>query len=237
MTRNRSKNPQLYPVIGWVLTGLWALCFFGVFIQNANVVLGALSIQTLIAVVLLVLNICFRKEKRWGLWIVNALQLAGGAVQLLLALSVYFLFYGGPDVRKDAARLNLSGVGIYKISKYDDHDDFFGDGIRMKVYGVEPEKAELQMQNSEGWHSLPLDENAQRMVYGNENSGPYLVDSEGRTLAPEVQNGYWYFKDRHSQCAPGQQYNTDVLNRASVNFTLAIYNTQTERLYLLDMDT
>lgn len=237
MTCNRRLNSKTYRIIGWVLTALWILCFFARLLFNPNLVLAAVGGQMVIAVVLTVLNICFRKEKRWGLWLVNGLQLASAAVQLLIVLSLFSMLHGGPEVRKDAAQLDLSGVDISKISEYDSHDNFLGDGIGMKVYGVDPEIAELRMQNSEGWHSLPLDQTTQKLAYGNEDETPYLIDSEGRTLVPEVQNGYWYFIDRHSQCKPGQQHNTNVLNRASLNFTLAIYNADTERLYVLDMDT
>ena len=57
--------------------------------------------------------------------------------------------------------------------------------------------------------------------------GPYLGDIE----LPEIQNGYYRLIDRQ------EEKGTDILERASFNFTLGIYDMDTKTLYFCEVDT
>ena len=61
--------------------------------------------------------------------------------------------------------------------------------------------------------------------------GPFLTDADGTPLVPEIQTGYYRLLDR--------QHNkeTPLLERFSFNFTLALYDTDTDRLYVCELDT
>ena len=63
-------------------------------------------------------------------------------------------------------------------------------------------------------------------------SGPYLTDEEGDLLVPEIREGWYRLIDRHAEAGK-----TDLLSRASLNFTLALYDTDTDTLYYFEMDT
>ena len=82
-----------------------------------------------------------------------------------------------------------------------------------------------------------MDETAQALAYGvsDETSsvGPYLTDDEGEPLLPEVQNGYYRLIDRHSDAGDGQ----NLLERFSLNLTLALYDTDSNTLYFCRLDT
>lgn len=221
--------------VSWVLAGLWVAALFApvLFLDYA---LAAVGCQVGLTVAMTGLNIYFRKEKRLVFWLINAFQLVVTALYLLFALSLWQIVTGGRAARRDAKQLGFSSASINKLSEYDSHDDFLGDGIGMRVYGLKKEEGLAVIKNAEGWREFPLDKNAYRLVYGNVEQPPYLRDSEGRTLAPYLTNGYWFFEDRQvKQEQP--EYSTDVLSRHSLNFTLALYNPVTERLYVLDMDT
>ena len=51
-----------------------------------------------------------------------------------------------------------------------------------------------------------------------------------------INKGYYYFLDRHDEAI---YYNSDenVLNRFSYNFTIALYNEETNKLYYYELDT
>ena len=49
---------------------------------------------------------------------------------------------------------------------------------------------------------------------------------------PEIRAGFYRLIDRHAQAGE-----TDLLGRASLNFTLALYDTDTDTLYYFEMDT
>lgn len=89
------------------------------------------------------------------------------------------------------------------------------------------------------WKELPLTENLTALVYGLEDEtssiGPY-ISKDGVVLFPEVENGYYYFYDRHSESTDHFD-DTNVLDRHSFNFVIAIFDTDTNRLYYSRFDT
>ena len=48
---------------------------------------------------------------------------------------------------------------------------------------------------------------------------------------PEIQNGYYRLIDRHSDT------DTGILDRYSFNFTLGVYDSDTNTLYCCEVDT
>ena len=91
------------------------------------------------------------------------------------------------------------------------------------------------------WTPLPLDETAQALAYGVTredggevfSAGPYLTDDSGDPLLPGIANGFYRLIDRHSDAGDGQ----NLLERASLNVTLAVYDADSDTLYFCEMDT
>ena len=63
-----------------------------------------------------------------------------------------------------------------------------------------------------------------------------IHNGDGAPVIPEVENGYYYFLDRHSQ-STNPKYDSGVLGRASYNFTIAIYDEDRQTLYYAELDT
>ena len=91
-----------------------------------------------------------------------------------------------------------------------------------------------------GWHPLPLSENAEALAYGYDTEdgrkGPYLCDDEGQPVFPEIQNGYYYFRDRYTGSEDVYD-DGDVFERNSYNFIMAIYDTDMDMMYYAKFDT
>lgn len=117
----------------------------------------------------------------------------------------------------------------------DDHGGFHGDGTEYIVLEFTDDKVLEQIKDNSAWTALPLDETTKALVYGvtEETSqiGPFLTNENGDTLFPEIENGYYILIDRHSQ------KEGNILERASFNFTLAIYDTDTNKLHYCEFDT
>lgn len=63
-----------------------------------------------------------------------------------------------------------------------------------------------------------------------------FTDDNGRAFVPNMQEGLYYFFDRHSRSvAPYDE--SAVHGRASYNFTLAVYHAETKMLYFMELDT
>ena len=144
-----------------------------------------------------------------------------------------------------AVTLGLDLTGCEVASSWDDHGGFHGDGTAFAELKCSDSGVLDQIMEDSDWKAFPLDRTAQALVYGVTEqtgteetgitvyqTGPYLTDGEGDPLIPEIRAGFYRLIDRHAQAGE-----TDLLGRASLNFTLALYDTDTNTLYFCEMDT
>lgn len=124
---------------------------------------------------------------------------------------------------------NQSGIDLTQgtiKSEEDTHGGFLGDGYTLIVADY-TDSLVPEMKANEHWHSLPLSGNLQTFV-----NQPF----DDTVTIPQIKNGYYYFYDRHDE-SKDHYDDTYLLNRYSFNFTLAIYDSDTNHLYLLEYDT
>ena len=144
------------------------------------------------------------------------------------------------DLASDALNLDLSSGS--EVSSYDTHSGN-GDGTSCIVLSFQDDAVLEQIQASNAWHPLPVDQATQVLVYGLSEEtgdaswqiGPFLTDDSGNPLVPEVQNGYYVLLDR--QAKDGNAPESDILDRGSFNFTFGLYDTDTDTLYCCELDT
>jgi len=124
------------------------------------------------------------------------------------------------------------------IEYEDSHGGFHGDGgtyAKIKLDGKGTEKAILEIKNS--WKSLPLSENLSLIMYGGMRDNiEYIYNLADEFKIPHIENGYWLFIDRHSKSINNYD-DTDLFNRHSFNFTLALYDADENVLYYIEFDT
>ena len=53
---------------------------------------------------------------------------------------------------------------------------------------------------------------------------------------PQIQNGYYYFVDRQAE-SEMQHSDAQLMERASLNFSIALYDVDTDTLYYIEVDT
>lgn len=160
----------------------------------------------------------------------------------VLALSAIYIIYitlascGTKNPQEIIAKelgINLSN-GI-TISNTDTHGGFHGDGHTYIVLKFDDDSLLKVIKNNSKWRKFPLDKTFQTLVYGREEdtskTGPFVTDGQGNSLIPEIQNGYWFLIDRHSDTK------TDILERGSFNFTLGLYDTDNNIIYFYKLDT
>lgn len=145
-------------------------------------------------------------------------------------------------VQEAAYTLGLDLSAGWVASSADTHGGFQGDGIEYVEVAFSDNALLDQLEQSAVWMPLPLPEPLYIIAYGAHTqdgfAGPYLCrpDSGGEPLLPFIDNGYYYFEDRHAQSTAAYDAN-DVLDRASFNFTLAIYDADAKTLYYCKYDT
>lgn len=129
------------------------------------------------------------------------------------------------------------GVVIYQ---YDDHGGFLGDGEMVVKLSFSDTDCLNRIKESSAWKPLPLTKNLEAFVYGAViygcNYEPCIHDEDYNPVVPKIENGYYCFVDRHSQ-SKDKKDDFPLLNRYSINCSLAIYDTDTNLLYYLELDT
>lgn len=123
---------------------------------------------------------------------------------------------------------------------YDDHGGFLGDGMTFAVLRFPDEALLPAIEANLGWRELPLSENLAVALHGSAGKGHVLIaDDRGNPYFPYVENGYWYFFDRRNDdLAPGGHYDDSRLfDRHSYNFYAAVYDTDTNTMYITAFDT
>lgn len=143
----------------------------------------------------------------------------------------------GKDSRASKAMEIADDLGIQEsvlLSFEDSHGGFHGDGDTIVIFqtpGFQP---------GENWQEFPLPENLAIALWGgmvgDMQWGSLLTDDSGEPLMPEVENGYYYFRDRHSKSTDATD-SSALLDRGSFNFTLAVYDADSEQVYYFEKDT
>ncbi|MCL2486537.1 MAG: hypothetical protein FWE86_02925 [Oscillospiraceae bacterium] len=131
-------------------------------------------------------------------------------------------------------RIDIEIPASSTIEYTDTHGGFHGDGtLFAKVtFSEKGATKTIKKIKKKGWDALPLDDYLHAMFYGSEIDGVtygyHLSDEAG---IPKVENGYWFFKDRH------RETDKNFSERYSYNFTVAIFDLDTNILYFYELDT
>ena len=165
-----------------------------------------------------------------------------GAVLALLLLAAAL---GGCQRQRAAAKEISDALGVdvsdgEQLAYTDSHGGFHGDGLTFAALKFPDAALADEIKGKEGWKALPLSKNLTAAAYGisdeTSSTGPYLTDEDGEPVLPEIENGYYYFQDRHAKSADAYD-DTELLDRASLNFTIALYDVDTDTLYYVKYDT
>ena len=122
------------------------------------------------------------------------------------------------------------------IDEKDTHGDFHGDGSYYLILDCS-EKTEQVMELINDWKPLPLTENLQLIMYGGEKNGVcYTYNLAEKAHWPIINNGVYSFIDRHSDSVDAFD-DAELFNRHSFNFSIAVYDLDTNTLYYFEFDT
>lgn len=123
------------------------------------------------------------------------------------------------------------------LEESDTHGGFLGDGLYVLVLNC-TQNRDKALETVSAWNTLPLSENLQLMLYGGTKDGISYGDYGLAQEAgiPQIDNGWYRFEDRHDQSKDPAD-DTDLFDRFSYNFSLAVYDAEADQLYYLEFDT
>lgn len=161
-----------------------------------------------------------------------------GIVIVLLAGLLTFL-------TKKESRISLESdinIGSGKIVTYrDDHGGLHGDGTTFAIIDFGKENMKDKYKENKEWKPLPLTENLEILNYGSKtgeewNRLPTIADDKIKPLIPRIEKGYYFFKDRHFESQDPKD-DTDIFNRYSMNFTFAVFDEDSNKMYYYKFDS
>lgn len=151
---------------------------------------------------------------------------------MFLIISIYLIL----NTTYLQREFNINPKNFIVIDKNDTHGGFHGDGTYHIALDCSKKKEKVLKIVNE-WSELPLSENLQLIMYGGEKDGmTYGYNIAKETNIPIIANGYYCFLDRHSDTVD-KYSDIDLFDRYSYNFSLAIYDTDTDILYYIRQDT
>lgn len=160
---------------------------------------------------LLMIIICFFVNKKIKLWAV-AEEKREMYKQIVQEIGISIPYYSKIEYRKNYPGFNGDGTTYCKIFFTEEQADVFLDVVKYKKY----------------WEKLPMPEKLQQKV--SMDNCNYIECME------IVQNGYWYFWDRHSEATDRHNEN-DIYDRCSYNYTVSVYDVDNKVLHYYTLDT
>lgn len=157
----------------------------------------------------------------------------------LLMLSLLCGCNAKDPLREISDTIGVDVTGGTLLEHADTHGGFLGDGERIFCVRLTQAQATELMgstQEKKFWHPLPLSENLSAAVYGSRTDAVSFGPLFPEGTVPPVENGCWFFCDRHSQSIDPVD-DSRLHDRSSWNFTAAIFDADTNILYYLELDT
>ena len=123
------------------------------------------------------------------------------------------------------------------VEELDTHGGFQGEGSYYLALDCSENK-EKSHKIIKDWNKLPLSKNLNYIMYGEVRDGlTYGYElAKKEAHIPEIKNGYYMFEDRHPESKDSRD-DTDLLDRHSYNFSIAIYDCDTDIMYYFEYDT
>lgn len=135
---------------------------------------------------------------------------------------------------QDDQQLMISLDGGSEKTEVDTHGGMGGDGYSLTIYSFDDDSVLNQIRTNKAWETLPMDDVTEKLAYGKEITGPYLCDDDQNPILPKVKNGYYILIDRRNA---GEQKEHNILDGLSFNFTIGIYDSDLNKLYVGKLDT
>ena len=159
-------------------------------------------------------------------------------LQLLLSVFIVCILLCSCTFLPERTAFGFDISDFNVVEETDSHGGFLGDGEYHLILDCSKntEEARAIVQD---WKSLPFSETLEKYLYGEEIDGVYCTSGFADEYHwPVIINGVYKFVDRHSDATDRSneiQWHSE--ERYSVNFSVAIYDFDTDTLYYYSKDT
>ncbi len=156
---------------------------------------------------------------------------------ITIAITICFTFSSCSLYQNETATyFGFSTSDFVVLEEEDTHGGFLGDGSYYLILDCSQNTSKAY-ELIKDWEKLPLYDNLNLAMYGGKKDGIiYGYNFAEEAHLPTVTNGVYKFVDRHANTINSSD-DTNLLSRYSFNFSLAVYDFNTDTLYYFEMDT
>lgn len=151
--------------------------------------------------------------------------------KIIVILIILFLVTGCSN-NNAISNLELNKDNCKILEEKDTHGGFLGDGD----YFARIKCSKIEDKINKKWKELPISDELKEVTEMEHCDSKSCENIYKRYNIPNIENGYYYFKDRHSESTNTYDYK-DINKRSSYNFTFAILDKDTNMIYYYELDT
>ncbi len=159
--------------------------------------------------------------------------------------------YSRMQKEKETLSYISEDLGINILSANIEHEDIqyggilniLGDGHAFWILSLDntTESIVNQIEKNIEWKALPFTDNLDKATYGRDYGTSYVEslvrDDYGEPLFPRTKNGYYFFRDFNNDEGQDTSDDSNLFNRHSYNFTVALFDADTNKIYYFMIDT
>ncbi len=148
-------------------------------------------------------------------------------VVIILTYSIGFMAFRNEMQEEIKKRYLGFHYEDYTVLEFEDtHGGFLGDGHLFYILDCS-QKKDIARETIKNWKPLPLTENLNKAMY---------THFDNFVEWTHIENGVYRFLDRNSE-AVNPDDDSELFNRASSNFSIAMYDLDNDILYFFALDT
>ena len=125
------------------------------------------------------------------------------------------------------------------IFQFETEHRWMGDGVayfEISFTDIQSDSIIDEIMLLSSWKELPTSNNLNIALYGDSTRNSLFADEDEIPELPIINHGYYYFNNRHSEADESENEST-IFGRYSYNFTVALFDLDTNKMHYLTIDT
>ena len=122
------------------------------------------------------------------------------------------------------------------LEEFEDYGGFPADGSHYLILDCSANKKKA-LEIIKEWKKLPLSKNLNIVMFGEEKDGIiYGYELAKEAHIPKIKNGYYIFENSQLK-GKDKSDDSELLNDYSLNFEIAVYDCDTDKMYYFEFDS
>ncbi len=144
------------------------------------------------------------------------------------------------DMKRTSELLEIDLSDGKYLKRIESHSGFLGDGdYYAKIKFNDASAVVESIEKNSGWKKTPLPKSILHILYDEDDDDSISIINDKRMIFPKLEDGYYFFLNRSTKCEESENHNPDFIFdfKWSLNFTVALFDSNDNILYIYELDT